>query len=79
MLSYLEFAKMINGVVIARLIIALVALIGGALNLKSYADSLTNDNGCNVVDAKKRKKIFSKKKKFTHEKSFVIAFFGILV
>lgn len=79
MLSWLSFAKMINGVVIVRTIIALVALIGGALNLNSFAKSLTDDSGCTVVDAKKRTKIFAKIRKFTHEKSFIFAILGIMI
>lgn len=78
MLSWLQFAKMISGVMIVRTIIALVAVVGGCLNLKSYADSLGSDDGCNVVDAKKRKKFFAKIKKFTHEKSFVLALLGVI-
>ena len=78
MLSWLQFAKMISGVMIVRTIIALVAVVGGCLNLKSYADSLGSDDGCNVVDAKKRKKFFAKIKKFTHEKSFALALLGVI-
>lgn len=79
MVSWLEFAKMISGVVLVRLIIAIVAIIGAAINLNSFINSLGKDDGCNVVDAKKRKKIFSKIKKFTHEKSFIIAILGIIL
>ena len=78
MVSWLSFAKMISGITLVRLIIALVAVIGGCLNLNSFANSIGKDDGCNVVDVKKRKKIFSKIKRFTHEKSFIIAFFGII-
>ena len=78
MVSWLEFAKMISGVVLVRTIIALVAIVGGAINLNSFINSLGKDDGCNVVDAGKRKKIFAKIKKFTHEKSFVIALFGTI-
>lgn len=79
MVSWLQFAKMISAVAIVRLIIALVAIIGGALNLKSYADSLSNADGCDVVDAKKRKKIFSKIRHFTHEKKFIFAIIGVML
>lgn len=78
MLSLLSFAKMISGISFVRRIIACVALIGGILNLKSYIESLSKDDGCNVVKEKKRKKIFLKIKKFTHEKSFIIALLGIM-
>ena len=78
MLSWLHFAKMISGVFIVRTIIALVAVIGGCLNLKSYADSLGKDDGCNIVNDKKRKKYFARIKKFTHEKSFLFALLGVI-
>lgn len=79
MVSWLSFAKMISGVSIVRTIIAIVAIIGGAINLNSFANSLSKDDGCDVVDAKKRKKVFSKIKKFTHEKSFILAILGIML
>ncbi len=63
-----------------RTIIAIVALIGGIINLKSYIDSRKkkNDSGCEVVDDKKRKKIFNKIKKFTREKSLLLALLGVI-
>lgn len=79
MVSWLSFAKMISGVVLVRIIIAIVAIIGGAINLNSFANSLGKDDGCDVVDAKKRKKVFSKIKKFTHEKSFIMAIIGVIL
>lgn len=79
MVSWLEFAKMISGVVIVRTIIAAVALTAGAINLNSFANSIGKDDGCNVVDAKKRKKIFARIKKFTHEKSFIFAILGTIL
>ena len=79
MVSWLHFATMISGIVIVRVIIALVAVIGGALNINSYIKSLNKDDGCDVVDDKKRKKIFKKIKQFTHEKSFILALLGIIL
>ena len=79
MVSWLEFAKMISGVVIVRTIIAAVALTSGAINLNSFANSIVKDDGCNVVDAKKRMKIFARIKKFTHEKSFIFAILGTIL
>ncbi len=79
MVSWLSFAKMISGVVLVRIMIAIVAIIGGAINLNSFANSLGKDDGCDVVDAKKRKKVFSKIKKFTHEKSFIMAIIGVIL
>ena len=79
MVSWLSFAKFISGLTLVRVIIALVAVIGGCLNLNSYAKSLKEDDGCDVVDEKKRKKIFKRIRKFTHEKSFIIALLGIVL
>lgn len=79
MVSWLSFAKMISGVLVVRMIIAIVAIIGGAINLNSFANQLGKEDGCNVVSAKKRKKVFSKIKKFTHEKSFIIALLGVIL
>ena len=36
------------------------------------------DDGCEVVDEKKRKKMFTKIKKITSEKKFILAIFGII-
>ena len=44
--------------------------------IRSYIRS--KDSGCEVVDDKKRKKIFKKIKKFTSEKSFILALLGIV-
>ena len=62
-----------------KFVIAIVALVGGIINLKSYFDSLKKDDGCNVTDAKKRRKIVIKIKKILSEKSFILAILGIIV
>ncbi len=59
-----------------KILIALVALIGGIINIRSYIT--TKDTGCNVVDDKKRKKYFEKIKKFTTEKSIILALIGVI-
>lgn len=79
MVSWLSFAKMISGVLVVRMIIAIVAIIGSAINLNSFANQLGKEDGCNVVSAKKRKKVFSNIKKFTHEKSFIMAILGVIL
>ena len=61
-----------------RIIIALIALIGAYVNLKSFYNSIKKGSGCQVVDDKKRKKIFAKIKKFTSEKSLLLASLGII-
>ena len=56
MLSWINIAVKITTIVWIRNIIALVAIIGGLLNLRSFIKS--NDSGCDVVDKNKRKTIF---------------------
>ena len=60
MLSWINIAVKITTIVWIRNIIALVAIIGGLLNLRSFIKS--NDSGCDVVDKNKRKTIFNKLK-----------------
>ena len=59
-----------------KILISLVALIGGIINIRSFI--ITKDTGCNVVDDKKRKKYFEKIKKFTSEKSIILALIGVI-
>ena len=62
-----------------KIIIGIVAILGALWNLYSYYKSVKNkDVGCEVVDNKKRKKIITKIKKFTTEKSFILAMLGII-
>ena len=62
-----------------KILIALVALIGAFVNLKSFYKSIKTGSGCEVVDDKKRKKIFQKIKKITTEKSFILALLGVMI
>lgn len=59
-----------------KILIAIVALVGGIINIRSYIT--TKDTGCNVVDDNKRKKYFEKIKKFTTEKSIFLALIGVI-
>ncbi|MDD4036231.1 MAG: hypothetical protein PHS45_02790 [Bacilli bacterium] len=58
-----------------RLVLALVALIGGIVNIRGYFN--TKDIGCKVTNEKQRNRNFSKIKKFINERSLLIAMFGI--
>ena len=77
MLSWISIAVKITTVIWVRNIIAVVALIGAIINIRSYINSRRN-GGCEVVDDKKRKNIFSKIRKFTSEKSFILALIGVI-
>ena len=76
MLSWITVAVKITSIIWVRNVIAVVAIIGGIINLRSFINS--NDSGCEVVDDKKRKSIIKKIKKFTSEKSFILALLGVI-
>lgn len=77
MLSWISIAVKMTSIIWIRNIIAIIALIGGILNLRNFYKE-RKESGCEVVDDKKRKKIFSKIKKFTHEKNFFLALIGVI-
>ena len=77
MLAWLDVATILLSVNYVRIIIGLIAIIGSLINITSYFKH-RKDNGCNVIDDKKRNKIFSKIKKFTHEKSLLLAIIGVM-
>ncbi len=62
-----------------RAIIGVVALIVGSYNIYRFFKERGKDEGCHVVDEKKRKKIFTRIKKFTTEKNMFIALSGVVV
>ncbi len=76
MLSWLNIVVNITASITVRNIIAIVAIIGAIVNLNSFRKSA--DSGCQVVDAKKRRKILTKIKKFTTEKNFWLALLGVI-
>ena len=80
MFSWINIVVQVSESIIFRIIIAIVALIGGAINVRSYINSMSkkDDSGCEVVDDKKRKKIFERIKKFTREKSLALALLGVI-
>lgn len=76
MMAWIRFTTTFSTVLWLRSLIALVAVIGGLVNIKSYVNS--KDDGCEVVDDTKRVKMFDKIKKFTTEKSFFFAILGVI-
>ena len=75
-LSWITIAVKITTVIWIRNIIAIIAIIGAIVNLRSFIK--TKDTGCDVVDESRRKKIFAKIRKFTGEKSLIIALLGVM-
>lgn len=79
MVAWLNIAVGLNEIMWVRLLVALVALIGAGVNLKSFYKSVKEkDSGCEVVDNNKRKKLMDRIKKFTTEKSFWLAIIGVI-
>lgn len=79
MAAWLKVALSFMTVVWLRIFIAIVALVAGLVNLNSYIkEKKRKDDGCEIVDEKKRKKMFTKIKKITSEKKFILAIFGII-
>jgi len=77
MAAWLNLILFIGLVVWVRIIIGLIALLGGGYNLKEYFTS--PKAGCKITDDKKRQKVFEKLKNVTYQKSFYLALGGIIV
>lgn len=76
MFTWLNLANVFMSIFWIRLIIALIALIGGIINIMGYFHK--KEDGCDVVDDKKRNKIFTRIKRFTSENKLSIAIIGII-
>ena len=79
MLSWFNLASLVPKLQLLRFIVAVVALGAGIFNLNNYIKSLSKDDGCEVVDDKKRKKIINRIIKITSNKKFILAFLGIIL
>lgn len=62
-----------------KILIALVALTGAFINLRSFYRSIKTGSGCEVVDNNKRKNIMTRIRKITSEKSFILALIGVMI
>ncbi len=76
MFSWINIVAKMTTIVWIRDLIAIVALIGAVVNIRSFI--MAKDSGCEVVDDKKRKKMFSRIRKFTSEKSLLLAIIGVI-
>jgi len=85
--AYIYFMSMlgINAILdiaevnILKLAIGIFILVAGIINIKKYIKVRNEENGCTVVDDKKRKKLITKMKKIINEKSFALSFLGIVL
>ena len=78
MLSWINIVVNISTSILFKNLIAIVAIIGATLNIRSYLKERKSDDGCEVIDNKKRKRILTKIKKFTTEKSLILALLGVI-
>ena len=78
MFSWLNIIISVSTSILFRTLIGLFAIGAGIYNLYAYIKNRNQDDGCDVVDEKKRKTIISRIKKFTREKSLIIAILGIM-
>ena len=77
MVAWLNVATLLLSVNYVRIGIGAVAIIGAVFNLFGYFHH-RKETGCNVVNDKKRNKIFDRIKKFTHEENFFLALVGVM-
>ena len=79
MFSWLNIVISVSTSMLFRTLIAIFAIAAGIYNLYNFYKNLKSDDGCEVVSKEKRKSIFKRIRKFTHEKRFIIAILGIML
>ncbi len=80
LISWLNLAIFLNKLDYIRIGISLIAVIFGTYSVVKFIGSLQkNDDGCEVVDSKNRKRIIKSIKKIVKEKSFPLALLGIVL
>lgn len=77
MISWLNLAMFLNQITIIRVFISVIAIIFGIVNISKFFTS--SEDGCDVVDVKKRKNIISRIKDIVSQKSFILALLGIIL
>jgi threonine/homoserine/homoserine lactone efflux protein len=77
MAAWLNFILFIGMVSWVRIIIGLVALVGGGHNLREYI--VNKDGNCKVTNTEKRQKTFAKLKEITQKRNFWLAIGGIIL
>ncbi len=78
LVSWLNLAIFLNKIIYIRLGIAMVAIIFGVVSVLKFINR-KDDDGCEVVDTKNRKRIINAIKKIVKEKSFFLAILGIIL
>lgn len=76
MISWLNITLLFGNLGWLRILIALIALIGGLYNIRRF---LITKPGCEVMDDKQRKKVSERLKQIAREPIFGVAIIGIIV
>ena len=72
MVAWLSLAMFITKISFIRILIVLTTFIVGGWNLKNYLKK-RNDDGCEVIEDKKRKNVINKIKDITKQNKFILA------
>ena len=75
MLSWLNITVIFGKILYLRLLIGVVAIVGGAWNIKT---GLKKDDGCDVVDVDQRKKLRKRIQGISSQSVFILAILGIM-
>lgn len=78
MAAWLQISLSFSSIRWVQIGIGLFALIGASISLRSYLKSLKKDDGCEVVDVSKKRKMILKIKDFTTKKSLFLALIGVV-
>ena len=82
MLAWLSVAITLSQIFWVRFIIAIIALVGGTINLTSYYKEKKQPDGCQVVDKEKRKSILKRInkiiKQMNDKKTYILAILGVM-
>ena len=88
MVAWLKIVASLTTIRWIQIIIAIVALVASAINIRSYIKARKEDDGCTVTDAASRKKIIGKVKRIANleeesEKkskkfAFILAILGVI-
>lgn len=76
MVAWLNVTILFGTITYLRWLIALIALIGGGANIRTY---LKTKPGCEVIDDRKRKKLSKRVKEIFSQPVFVLASFGVII
>ncbi len=80
MMTWINVAGMFTTSKIIEWLVAIVALLGGGINLYNFIKEVkVKDVGCSVTNNDKKKKIMKRAKEIVTENSFLLALLGVIV